>query len=542
MMEISPPGNILMSKEKIYIFDTTLRDGNQTPGVDFTVDDKNRISKILDDLGIDYVEGGYPGANPTDTDFFNSPPKFKNSKFVSFGMTKRPGRSASNDPGFNELLSYKTDAICYVAKSWDFHVRKALGCTLEENISSIKESVKAACKSHGEVMVDCEHFFDGYKNNREYATKCVKAAYESGARWVVLCDTNGGTLPDEVSEIVTEICNIIPGKNLGIHAHNDTGNAVANSLAAIQSGARQVQGTLNGIGERCGNADLITIIPTLLLKERFNNNFKISVTNKSLKNIRKTSLIIDDILNRAPDKQSPYVGESAFATKAGIHASAIIKDPKTYEHVEPENVGNERKLLISDQGGKSNVISALKKMGINIPKDDQRITELLEIVKERESRGYTYESAQASFELLAREIFGNLKEFFNVESFRTLVERRINAKGELITVSEATVKVLVDGERFISSGEGNGPVNALDNAMRRDLGKYNKYLKNMQLVDYKVRVLNGGTGAVTRVLVESSDTKTNERWVTIGVSPNIVDASFQALYDAINYKLVQSNI
>lgn len=531
-----------MSKEKIYIFDTTLRDGNQTPGVDFTVDDKNRISKILDDLGIDYVEGGYPGANPTDTDFFNSPPKFKNSKFVSFGMTKRPGRSASNDPGFNELLSYKTDAICYVAKSWDFHVRKALGCTLEENIYSIKESVKAASKSHGEVMVDCEHFFDGYKNNREYATECVMAAYELGARWVVLCDTNGGTLPDEVSEIVTEICNLIPGKNLGIHAHNDTGNAVANSLAAIQSGARQVQGTLNGIGERCGNADLITIIPTLLLKERFNNNFKISVTNKALKNIRKTSLIIDDILNRAPDKQSPYVGESAFATKAGIHASAIIKDPKTYEHVEPESIGNERKLLISDQGGKSNVISALKKMGINIPKDDQRITELLDIVKERESRGYTYESAQASFELLAREIFGNLKEFFNVESFRTLVERRINAKGELITVSEATVKVLVDGERFISSGEGNGPVNALDNAMRRDLGKYNKYLKNMQLVDYKVRVLNGGTGAVTRVLVESSDTKTNERWVTIGVSPNIVDASFQALYDAINYKLVQSNI
>lgn len=542
MMEISPPGNILMSKEKIYIFDTTLRDGNQTPGVDFTVDDKNRISKILDDLGIDYVEGGYPGANPTDTDFFNSPPKFKNSKFVSFGMTKRPGRSTSNDPGFNELISYKTDAICYVAKSWDFHVRKALGCTLEENILSIKESVKAASKSHGEVMVDCEHFFDGYKNNREYATECVKAAYESGARWVVLCDTNGGTLPDEVSEIVTEICNVIPGKNLGIHAHNDTGNAVANSLAAIQSGARQVQGTLNGIGERCGNADLISIIPTLLLKERFNNSFEISVTNKALKNIRTTSLIIDDILNRAPDKQSPYVGESAFATKAGIHASAIIKDPKTYEHVEPESIGNERKLLISDQGGKSNVISALKKMGINIAKDDQRITELLEIVKERESRGYTYESAQASFELLAREIFGNLKEFFNVESFRTLVERRINAKGELITVSEATVKVLVDGERFISSGEGNGPVNALDNAMRRDLGKYNKYLKNMQLVDYKVRVLNGGTGAVTRVLVESSDTETNERWVTIGVSPNIVDASFQALYDAINYKLVQSNI
>ncbi|MDG2186761.1 MAG: citramalate synthase [Hyphomicrobiales bacterium] len=529
-----------MKKENIFIFDTTLRDGNQTPGIDFTVEDKQRISIILDDLGVDYIEGGYPGANPTDNDFFSSAPKLANSKFVSFGMTKRPGRSISNDSGFKNLIAYKTDAICFVAKSWDFHVEKALGCSLDENITSINESVSKAITTHKEVMVDCEHFFDGYKNNKSYAKECVKAAYDSGARWVVLCDTNGGTLPHELKEIVEDICLDVPGANLGIHAHNDTGNAIANSLAAIIAGVRQIQGTMNGIGERCGNADLISIIPTLILKETFNKKFNISVSNDSLKDIRKTSLIIDDIINRAPNKQAPYVGDSAFSTKAGIHASAIVKDPKTYEHVDPLSIGNERKLLISDQGGKSNIMATLNDIGIEIKKDDQRIAELLNIVKKREAVGYTYESAHASFELLSRHIFGKETEFFKVESFRTMVERRNNAKGQLITVSEATVKIELDGERYISSGEGNGPINALDNALRKDLGKYNKYLSNMQLVDYKVRVLSGGTGGVTRVLVESSDSKTNERWVTIGVSSNIVDASFQALFDAINYKLVHS--
>ena len=529
-----------MTKDNLYLFDTTLRDGNQTPGVDFSLDDKNRISNILDELGVDYIEGGYPGANPIDTDFFKVPPKLKKSKFVSFGMTKRPGRSISNDAGFNELLTYKVDAICFVAKSWDFHVEKALGCTLEENLASIRESVKAACTSHSEVMVDCEHFFDGYKKNKNYALECVEAAFDSGARWIILCDTNGGTLPDEVSEIVKNVCKTVSGDYLGIHAHNDTGNAIANSLAAVQSGVRQIQGTLNGIGERCGNANLISLIPTLLLKERFSENFNISVTKDSLKSIKKISLIVDDIMNRAPNKQAPYVGDSAFSTKAGIHASAIVKDPKTYEHIDPKLTGNDRKLLISDQGGRSNILSSLKNIGFNIEKDDSRITDLLNIVKEREAAGYSYESAQASFELLARGIFGKSKVFFNVESFRTLVERRNNAKGELITVSEATVKLEVDGERFISSGEGNGPVNAIDNALRKDLGKYNKFLKNMKLVDYKVRVLSGGTGAITRVLVESADTETSERWVTIGVSPNIMDASFQALYDSINYRLTHS--
>ena len=275
-------------------------------------------------------------------------------------MTKRPGRSISNDPGFNDLLSNKADAICFVAKSWDFHVEKALGCSLDENLASITESVKEASKTHSEVMVDCEHFFDGYKKNKIYALACAKAAFDSGARWIILCDTNGGTLPDEVSEIVSDVCKTVSGDHLGIHAHNDTGNAIANSLAAVQSGVRQIQGTLNGIGERCGNANLITLIPTLLLKERFNENFNISITKDSLKNIRKTSLIIDDIMNRAPNKQAPYVGDSAFSTKAGIHASAIIKDPKTYEHVDPKLIGNDRKLLISDQGGRSNILSSLK--------------------------------------------------------------------------------------------------------------------------------------------------------------------------------------
>ena len=531
-----------MKKENIFIFDTTLRDGNQTPGIDFTTEDKQRISKILDDLGVDYIEGGYPGANPIDNEFFGSPPKLSNSKFVSFGMTKRPGRSISNDSGFRELISHKTDAICFVAKSWDFHVEKALGCSLDENIISIEDSVSEATSSHKEVMVDCEHFFDGYKNNKSYAKLCVKAAFEKGARWIVLCDTNGGTLPHEIKEIVMDICKIVPGRNLGIHAHNDTGNAIANSLTAVIAGVRQIQGTMNGIGERCGNADLISIIPTLILKKSFNKKFNISVSNESLSNIRKTSLIIDDIINRAPNKQAPYVGDSAFSTKAGIHASAIVKDPKTYEHVEPHTIGNERKLLISDQGGKSNIIATLNNIGIKTHKEDQRIAELLNIVKEREAAGYTYESALASFEILSRQIFGQETEFFKVESFRTMVERRNNAKGELITVSEATVKVEVDGERYMSSGEGNGPINALDNALRKDLGKFNKYLKNMELVDYKVRVLSGGTSGVTRVLVESADTKTKERWVTIGVSPNIVDASFQALFDAINYKLVNSKV
>ena len=368
-----------MARERLYLFDTTLRDGAQTNGVDFTLADKLAIAKLLDGIGIDYVEGGYPGANPTDTEFFAAPQKFSHTKFTAFGMTRRPGRSTSNDPGLAALLDAKADAICFVAKSWDFHVRVALETTLEENIASIRDSVRAAKAKGREVLLDCEHFFDGYKANPKFALDCAKAAYDEGARWVVLCDTNGGTLPHEVEAIVAAVTKVIPGDHVGIHAHNDTEQAVANSLAAVRAGARQIQGTLNGLGERCGNANLVSIIPTLKLKDRNSpTRFDIGVSDAQLKELVHASHALDDMLNRAPNRYAPYVGENAFATKAGIHASAIVKEPATYEHVAPESVGNKRKLLVSDQAGRSNVLAELERIGIKVGKDDPRVTRLLD--------------------------------------------------------------------------------------------------------------------------------------------------------------------
>ena len=386
--------------------------------------------------------------------------------------------------------------------------------------------------------LDCEHFFDGYKANPDYALACAKAAYEAGARWVVLCDTNGGTLPEEIERIVVEVVQHIPGDHVGIHVHNDTDNGVANSLAAVRAGARQIQGTLNGLGERCGNANLTSIIPTLLLKADYAERFETGVTPDKLKTLTHASRILDELLNRAPNRRAPYVGESAFAHKGGIHVSAVQKDPRTYEHVPPEAVGNRRRLLVSDQGGRSNILAELDRIGIAVPKNDPRIARLLDEVKEREANGYAYEAADASFELLARRILGNVPQFFDVELFRVMVERRHNAVGDLVTVSEATVKVRIDGETMLSVGEGNGPVNALDTALRKDLGRYQSYISDLELVDYKVRILTGGTDAVTRVLIESRDGEGN-RWFTVGVSPNIVDASFEALLDSINYKLIR---
>src|SRR5712671_6095045 len=388
------------SKERLYLFDTTLRDGAQTNGVDFTLHDKQIIARMLDELGIDYVEGGYPGANPTDTEFFATKPKFDHARFTAFGMTRRPGRSASNDPGLAALIEAKADAICFVAKSSAYQVRVALETTNEENLASIRDSVKAAKSARREVMLDCEHFFDGYKENPEFALACAKAAYDSGARWVVLCDTNGGALPHEVETIVAEVCKTIPGDHVGIHAHNDTEQAVANSLAAVRAGARQIQGTLNGLGERCGNANLVSIIPTLKLKAEFAERFDIGVSQAQLKTLAHASHTLDEMLNRAPNRHAPYVGESAFATKAGIHASAIVKEPATYEHVTPDAVGNRRKLLVSDQAGRSNVLAELDRIGLKVDKDDPRIARLLDVVKEREAIGYAYEAADASFELL----------------------------------------------------------------------------------------------------------------------------------------------
>ncbi len=528
-----------MTKTRLYLFDTTLRDGQQTPGVDFSVEDKMAIAKLLDEFGMDYVEGGYPGANPTDTAFFASK-RTKQAKFVAFGMTKRPGMSASNDPGVAALVQSTSDAICYVAKSWDYHVRVALGCTNEENLDSIRLSVEAAIGSGKEALVDCEHFFDGFKANPDYALACAKTAFDAGARWVVLCDTNGGAQPSEVREIVGQvIASGIPGKNLGIHAHDDTGQAVANSLAAVEAGVRQIQGTLNGLGERCGNANLISIIPTLMLKPAFAQKFETGISAENLAGISRLSRAFDELLNRAPEAQAPYVGQSAFATKAGIHASALAKEPATYEHVPPEAVGNRRRVMVSDQGGKANFIAELKRRGIDVPKDDHRLDALILAVKEREAQGYAYEGADASFELLARKILHTVPEFFRVTSFRCIVERRFDAIGRIKTVSEAIVKVEVDGEEKMSVAEGHGPINALDIALRKDLGKFQHEIGDLELVDYKVRILNGGTEAVTRVLIESRDL-TGARWWTVGVSDNIIDASFQALMDSIVYKLMKN--
>ncbi|MGN6117305.1 MAG: citramalate synthase [Nitrobacter sp.] len=528
-----------MSRERLYLFDTTLRDGAQTNGVDFTLQDKQAIAKMLDDLGIDYVEGGYPGANPTDTELFAHKPALGHARFTAFGMTRRPGRSASNDPGLAALIEAKADAICFVAKSSAYQVRVALETTKDENLASIRDSVKAASSAGREVMVDCEHFFDGYKEDPEFALACAKAAYDSGARWVVLCDTNGGTMPNEIETIVRDVTRKIPGDHLGIHAHNDTEQAVANSLAAVRAGARQIQGTLNGLGERCGNANLCSLIPTLKLKREFADAFETGVTEDRLATLMQASRALDNMLNRAPNRHAAYVGESAFVTKTGIHASAILKDPTTYEHVAPETVGNHRKVLVSDQAGRSNVLAELERANIPFDRNDPKLGRLVEEMKEREAAGYAYESANASFDLLARRTLGRVPEYFDVEQFDVNVEQRYNSNGQRVTVAMAVVKVKVDGETLISAAEGNGPVNALDVALRKDLGKYQKYIEGLKLIDYRVRILNGGTEAVTRVLIESEDEQ-GERWTTIGVSPNIIDASFQALMDSVFYKLVKS--
>ncbi|MBV6650430.1 MAG: citramalate synthase [Hoeflea sp.] len=528
-----------MTKQRIYLFDTTLRDGQQTPGIDFSVEDKIAIAKMLDEFGIDYVEGGYPGANPTDTAFF-SKKRTEKASFVAFGMTKRAGVSASNDPGLAGLIQAESDAVCLVAKSWDYHVKVALGCSNDENLESISGSVKAVADAGKEAMVDCEHFFDGYKANPAYAIACARAAHDAGARWIVLCDTNGGTQPSEICDIIeTLIAEGIPGDRLGIHAHNDTGQAVANSLAAVEAGVRQIQGTLNGIGERCGNANLVTLVPTLMLKPAFADRFETGIVPEKLAELTALSHGFDELLNRSPSTQSPYVGASAFATKAGIHASALLKDPRTYEHVPPESVGNFRKVMVSDQGGKSNFINALKRRGIAVGKDDPKLDKLIGIVKEREATGYAYEGADASFELLAHRTLGRVPEFFSVTSFRVMVERRFDAMGRIRTVSEAVVKLSVDGVEMMSVAEGHGPVNALDIALRKDLGVYQSEIADLELVDYKVRILNGGTEAITRVLIESADGE-GGRWWTVGVSDNIIDASFQALMDSIVFKLMKN--
>ena len=528
-----------MSKEQLYIFDTTLRDGAQTQGVDFSVNDKLKIAAALDNLGVDYIEGGWPGANPTDTEFFQKKHSFVNAKLTSFGMTKKTGRSAGNDPGLSAILNSNTPAVCLVGKSWDFHVDVALGITNDENLKNISESAKHFIKEQKEFMFDAEHFFDGYKANSKYAISCLKSAFDEGARWIVLCDTNGGTLPHEITKIVTEVTKIIPGKNLGIHAHNDTGNAVANSLAAVWAGVRHIQGTINGLGERCGNANLMSLIPTFFLKKDFASKFELQIKPENIKNLTECSRMLDEILNRKPNKHLPYVGAAAFSHKGGLHVSAVQKDPKTYEHINPEEVGNSRNIVVSDQSGKSNIISRLKTIGIEIEENDPKIKKLLDEVKDREFIGYSYDGADASFELLARRIISEIPRYILIQEYDVSVKK--DSSGKII--SSARAQLEVDGEKIICEGEGNGPVNALDNAIRQNvdrLNKYSKYLKDLKLVDYKVRILNTGTEAITRVSIESTDSK-GKNWFTIGVSANIIDASFKALVDSLDYKLFKDN-
>ncbi len=534
-----------MTRDRLYIYDTTLRDGQQTQGVQFSTQDKLRIAAMLDDLGVDYIEGGWPGANPTDSAFFEAAPDTR-ATMAAFGMTKRAGRSAANDDVLAGVMNAGTAAVCLVGKAHDFHVTEALGISLEENLENISASIAHLVAAGREALFDAEHFFDGYRANPDYALAAIHAAHAAGARWIVLCDTNGGTLPDEIGQITRAvIASGVAGDRLGIHTHNDTETAVAGSLAAIDAGARHVQGTLNGLGERCGNANLTTLIATLLLKDPYCSQYEIGVSEAGLKNLTRASRLLDEILNRVPQRQAPYVGSSAFAHKAGLHASAILKNPATYEHIQPELVGNARVIPMSNQAGQSNLRRRLSEAGIMVDDGDPALGQILEEIKAREAAGYSYDTAQASFELLARRALGQMPRFFEVKRYRVTVERRKNKYDKMVSLSEAVVVVKIGDQKMLSvsesmdeTGSDRGPVNALSKALAKDLGPYQSYIDTIRLVDFKVRITQGGTEAVTRVIIDSED-DTGRRWSTVGVSANIVDASFEALLDAVHWKLIQ---
>ena len=527
------------NSNRVYLYDSTLRDGAQTSTVNFSSHNKIAIADKLDELGIDMIEGGWPGANPTDDIFFKNLPKLKKSKFVAFGMTRKSGISASNDTNLRLVIDSPVDMICLVGKSWDFHLINALKISEQENLLMIKDSIQLIKSKNKEAIFDAEHFFDGYKSNPEFAIRAIKTAFDAGARWIVLCDTNGGTLPWEIEKIINQITKHIPGKNLGIHCHNDTGNAVANSLIAVQSGVRQVQGTINGLGERCGNADLISIIPSLIFKMGFDLGI-------DPKNLVKTSRFLDEILNKEENKFAPYVGKFAFAHKGGLHVSAVLKNSESYEHINPELVGNQRMIMISDQAGKSNIINRLKELNLitNDQESSEKILKLVNKVKELEATGYAYDSADASFEILAKNQLSIIPKFYEIINFRVVDSRIKENNDEIITIAEAIVKLKINNKTSISATEGIGPVNALDKALKKALSKQYPQLKNIILSDYKVRILNPsqGTLAMTRVQIESQDKKTNQKWTTIGVSKNIIDASFIAMNESIIFYLLHNNL
>jgi 2-isopropylmalate synthase len=521
---------------QIQIYDTTLRDGTQREGISLSGVDKIRIARRLDELGVAFIEGGWPGSNPKDAEFFERARdiEWEHALVAAFGSTCRVKGGPEDDANIRALLDSGAPVCTVVGKTWTLHVTDVLRTSLDDNLRIIEASLAFLKKEGRRVIYDAEHFFDGYKANPAFAIECIKAAHDAGARWIVLCDTNGGTLPDEIERIVGEVTKHVPGDRIGIHCHDDTGNAVANSLAAVRAGARQVQGTLNGLGERCGNANLISIIPSLALKM----GYELGLSPTDLTRLTHVSRLLDERLNRSPDRGAPYVGESAFAHKGGLHVSAVEKDPRCYEHIVPELVGNHRHIVVSDQSGRANILSRFRDIGLDIDAKNPKVEQLLETVKAREYDGYAYDGAEASFELLARQAIDGVPEYFRCTGFRVIDERRWNARGELITLSEATVKLEVEGQPYMTVEEGNGPVNALDAAMRKVLNPVYPQLESVRLIDYKVRILTPGDGtrAVTRVMIESASDH-GEHWSTVGVSTNIIDASYMALYDSIVYKL-----
>jgi len=516
--------------QEVKLYDTTLRDGCQAEDVSFTVEDKVRIAKKLDELGIHYIEGGWPGSNPKDMRFFKEIRGIphKHAKIVSFGSTARAGIVLEEDRNLKSLINSKTSVVTIFGKSWDIHVKDALHIKLTENIKLISDTINYLKKHFAEVFFDAEHFFDGFKANSQYALQTVKEASKAGADCIVLCDTNGGTLPHQLSDTIKEVKKHITKTPLGIHTHNDSELAVANSIVAVQLGISHVQGTINGLGERCGNANLCSIIPNLKLKLNCN-----CVSKKQLTKLQEVSRFVFELANIQPLKHQPYVGNSAFAHKGGVHVSAIQKRPETYEHVSPELVGNVQRVLISELSGKSSILQKAKEFKVNISSRDPVVHEIVERLKDLESQGFQYEGAEASFELLMMEALGTKRRYFDLVDFRVINERR---EGEH-PLCEATIMVKVGGKTEHTAALGNGPVNALDNALRKALEKFYPQLKEAELVDYKVRVLSSGEGTASkvRVLVETGDKK--HRWGTVGVSENIIEASWQALVDSINYKL-----
>jgi 2-isopropylmalate synthase len=518
---------------RIEIYDTTLRDGAQTEDVSFSVEDKLRITEKLDELGLHYIEGGWPGSNPRDIDYFKKAKKLrlKHSRLVAFGSTHRPKHKVHEDAMMKSLLDSQVKVITIFGKTWDFHVREALKISLNENLDLIYDSICYLKKNSDKVFFDAEHFFDGYKDNPKYAVKCLQAAQEAGADCLVLCDTNGGTLPDDLRGIIGEVKKNAVNVRLGIHAHNDSECAVANSIVSAECGISHVQGTINGLGERCGNANLCSIIPNLQIKLGMK-----CVSDQQLRLLRDASRFVNEIANLRHFKRQPFVGDSAFAHKAGMHVSAVRKRPETYEHVRPDLVGNSQRVLISDLAGKSNILRKAEEFGISLDPDSPQLQDIVTALKNLENEGFQFEGAEASFELLMKKALGLHKRFFNLIGFRVIVEKRKEVEEAL---SEATIMVRVGGNIEHTAATGKGPVNAIDNAMRKALDKFYPDLKDVKLHDYKVRVLAAGKGtsAKVRVLIESGDEE--RRWGTVGVSENIIEASYQALVDSIEYKLLK---